>query len=263
MSQPAPNTTSSSSAVADRVVIVTGAARGLGRDYARFLAADGAKVALADVQTDAVEAAVAELIADQPGAEVLAVTVDVTDPGSTVAMADSVLKRWGTIDILINNAGIWGDLEAAPLSSTTPEYFDLVIDVNLRGPLLCTQAVLAPMRDQGWGRIINISSMGAYMPSGVYGVSKLGLNQMTFTLATELGPDGITVNAVAPGPIDNEATRSQVPSAGIEKMIKGTALKRMGTSLDLYGMIQYLAGTQADWVTGQTFLVNGGYNSRL
>lgn len=258
-----PPTTNQPSTVADRVVVVTGAARGLGRDYARFLAADGAKVALADVQGDAAADAAAQLGADQSGAHVLGVTVDVTDPDSTAAMADAVLERWGRIDILINNAGIWGDLEAAPLSATDPEYFDLVLGVNLRGPLLCTQAVLEPMRDRGWGRIINISSMGAYMPSGVYGVSKLALNQMTFTLATELGPDGITVNAVAPGPIDNEATRRQVPDAGIDKMISGTAMKRMGTSLDLYGMIQYLAGTQADWVTGQTFLVNGGYNSRL
>lgn len=249
--------------VTDRVVVVTGAARGLGRDYAHMLAAEGAKVALADVQADVLEASVADLRAELPGAEVLAVTVDVTDPASTAAMAATVLDEWGTVDVLVNNAGIWGDLRPAPLSATEPDYFDLVIGVNLRGPLLCTQAVLGPMRDQGWGRIINISSMGAYMPSGVYGVSKLALNQMTFTLATELGSSGITVNAVAPGPIDNPATRSQVPDPGIEKMISGTAMKRMGTASDLYGMIRYLISRDADWVTGQTFLVNGGYNSRL
>ncbi len=249
--------------VAGRAVIVTGAARGLGRDYARLLAADGAKVALADVQGDAVAAAAEELRADQPDAEVLDVEVDVTDPASTTAMAAAVVERWGTVDVLVNNAGIWGDLEPAPLSATDPDYFDRVLAVNLRGPLLCAQAVVEPMRAQGWGRVVNISSMGAYMPSGVYGVSKLALNQMTYTLATELGPHGITVNAVAPGPIDNEATRRQVPEAGIEKMINGTAVKRMGTARDLYGMIRYLASTEADWVTGQTFLVNGGYNSRL
>jgi 3-oxoacyl-[acyl-carrier protein] reductase len=252
-----------SDSLAGRAVIVTGAARGLGRDYARLLAADGAKVAIADVRADAVSASADELVRDVPGADVMAITVDVTSPASTAAMAADVLARWGSIDVLINNAGIWGDLEPAPLWATDPDYFDRVIAVNLRGPLLCAQAVVASMREQGWGRIINISSMGAYMPSGVYGVSKLGLNQLTFTLATELGPDGITVNAVAPGPIDNEATRSQVPEAGIAKMIAGTAMKRMGTSTDLYGMIRYLASPAADWVTGQTFLVNGGYNSRL
>ena len=249
--------------VEGRVVIVTGAARGLGRDYARMFASDGAKVALADVNAEAVTNAANELSADLPGAETLGITVDVTDADSIAAMVAAVVAKWGTIDVLVNNAGIWGDLEPAPLSATKPSYFDLVLAVNLRGPLLCTQAVLDPMRKQGWGRIINISSMGAYMPSGVYGVSKLGLNQMTYALATELGPAGITVNAVAPGPIDNEATRGQVPEAGIQKMIGGTAMKRMGTSQDLYGMIRYLATTDADWVTGQTFLVNGGYNSRL
>lgn len=252
----------SPNSVQGRVVIVTGAARGLGRDYARMFARDGAKVALADVNSEAVTAAAREIASDVPGCDALGLTVDVTDEASIGAMVAAVVDKWGTVDVLVNNAGIWGDLEPAPLSATKASYFDLVLSVNLRGPLLCTQAVLEPMRKQGWGRIINISSMGAYMPSGVYGVSKLGLNQMTYALATELGSAGITVNAVAPGPIDNEATRGQLPEAVIQKMIAGTALKRMGTSTDLYGMIRYLASTEADWVTGQTFLINGGYNSR-
>jgi len=228
-----------------------------------MFARDGAKVALADVNSDAVSAAGRDLAAEVPGCDVVAVTVDVTDAESIGAMVAGVVEKWGTVDVLVNNAGIWGDLEPAPLSATKPSYFDFVMSVNLRGPLLCTQAVLEPMKKQGWGRIINISSMGAYMPSGVYGVSKLGLNQMTYTMATELGSSGITVNAVAPGPIDNEATRGQLPEAAFQKMIAGTAMKRMGTSQDLYGMIRYLATTEADWVTGQTFSVNGGYNSRL
>ena len=135
--------------------------------------------------------------------------------------------------------------------------------VTLRGPLLCAQSVVEPMRARRWGLIINISSMGAYMPSGVYGVSKLGLNQLTYALAVELGTDGITVNAVAPGPIDNAATRSQLPESAIEKMRSGTAVKRMGTADDLFGMLRYLSGTGADWVTGQTFMVNGGFSSRM
>ena len=249
--------------VAGRTVIVTGAARGLGRDYAGMFAADGASVLLADLDDSSVRATAESISETVPGARVASVAADVTDPSQTVAMAGAALDAFGRIDVLVNNAGIWGDLERSPLLETTPDYWDLVVAVNLRGPLLCTQAVVGAMRQAGWGRIINISSMGAYMPAGVYGVTKLGLNQLTFALATELGPSGITVNAVAPGPIDNEATRSQVPPQGITKMTEGTALKRMGTATDLYGMIRFLATEEAGWITGQTFGVNGGFSSRL
>ena len=259
----APGPEGSAGSVAGRTVIVTGAARGLGRDYARMFASEGAAVVLADVDAVSVDTVAKEISGALPDARVASVAVDVTDPAQTKDMATAALGAFGRIDVLVNNAGIWGDLVPSPLTQTSPDYWDLVMAVNLRGPLLCAQAVIGAMQQAGWGRIINISSMGAYMPAGVYGVSKLGLNQLTFALATELGPSGITVNAVAPGPIDNEATRSQVPPKGIQKMIDGTALKRMGTAADLFGMIRFLATEEAGWITGQTFLVNGGFNSRL
>ena len=253
----------SGGSVAGRAVIVTGAARGLGHEYARMFAAEGSAVVLADLDASSVKDAAAAVSDAVPDARVTSVAADVTDPAQTEAMAAAAIDAFGRIDVLVNNAGIWGDLVPAPLMETSPDYWDLVMAVNLRGPLLCAQAVVGTMREAGWGRIINISSMGAYMPAGVYGVSKLGLNQLTFALATELGPSGVTVNAVAPGPIDNEATRSQVPPKGIQKMIDGTALKRMGTAVDIFGMIRFLATEEAGWITGQTFLVNGGFNSRL
>jgi NAD(P)-dependent dehydrogenase (short-subunit alcohol dehydrogenase family) len=135
--------------------------------------------------------------------------------------------------------------------------------VNVRGPLLCSRAVAPTMVSQGRGRIINISSIGAYMVSGVYGVSKLALNQLTFALAKELGTAGVTVNAVAPGPIDNEASRKQVPDAAMDRLRDGTMVKRLGDADDIYGMIAYLASDDAAWVTGQTYMVNGGFSSRL
>ncbi len=245
-----------------RVVIVTGAARGLGREYASFFATEGASVVVADIAADAATATAADIALTTKG-RLIAVGVDVADPTSTVALAERTVAELGRVDVLVNNAGIWGDLERMSLIDTPDAYWDTVMGVNVKGALLCTQAVAPTMRRQRSGRIINISSMGAYMPSGVYGVSKLALNQLTYALASELGPDGITVNAVAPGAIDNEATQRQVPPAGMEKMIAGTFMKRAGTASDVFGMIRYLASDAAAWVTGQTFLVNGGFNTRL
>ena len=165
--------------------------------------------------------------------------------------------------MLVNNAGIWGDYEVRPLLDVEPDYWDFVMGVNVRGPLLCSRAVAPTMVSQGRGRIINISSIGAYMVSGVYGVSKLALNQLTFALAKELGTAGVTVNAVAPGPIDNEASRKQVPDAAMDRLRDGTMVKRLGDADDIYGMIAYLASDDAAWVTGQTYMVNGGFSSRL
>jgi 3-oxoacyl-[acyl-carrier protein] reductase len=244
-----------------KVAIVTGAARGLGRDYARRFAADGAAVVVADVLGDDAATTASDLRAQ--GHEALSITVDVSEEESTRAMADRVIEQFGRIDILLNNAGVWGDYERAALPDVDMAYWDFVLAVNLKGPLLCSRAVLPSMRAQQWGRIVNISSIGAHMASGVYGVSKLALNQLTFALAHDVGADGITVNAIAPGTIDNEATQRQVAAAPLQGLVAKNAVKRAGTSDDLYGMIRYLVSEEAQWVTGQTILVNGGFSSRF
>ena len=244
----------------DQVVIVTGAARGLGRRYAERFAEEGAKVVVADLRDD-VDIAAKEIT--DAGGTAIAVQVDVNDVAATQQMADDAVAAFGRIDVLVNNAGIWGDYEVKPLLTVEPEDWDFVMGVNVRGPLLCTRAVAPTMVAQGRGRIINISSIGAYMVSGVYGVSKLALNQLTYALAKELGPSGVTVNAVAPGPIDNEASRKQVPDAAMDRLRDGTFVKRLGDADDIYGMVAFLASDDAAWVTGQTHLVNGGFNARF
>jgi 3-oxoacyl-[acyl-carrier protein] reductase len=242
-----------------KVAIVTGSARGLGRDYARMFAADGALVVVADILAEQAEETAREICGGNGNA--VAVQLDVTDLKSANAMADKAVEAFGRIDILVNNAGIWGDLQNKPCLQTDPDYWDLVLAVNLKGPLLCAQAVVPHMKTNNWGRIVNISSMGAIMRGGAYGASKLALNHLTYSLAHEVGSFGITVNGVGPGATYNEATQNQVPEASFNAMIKQQPIKRAGTGADQYGAIKYLCSDDASWVTGQTILVNGGFNT--
>jgi 3-oxoacyl-[acyl-carrier protein] reductase len=242
-----------------KVAIVTGSARGLGRDYARMFAKDGALVVVADILAEQAEETAREI--NDGNGKAIAARLDVTDLKSANAMADKAVEAFGKIDILVNNAGIWGDLQSKPCLKTDPDYWDLVLAVNLKGPLLCAQAVVPHMKTNNWGRIVNISSMGAIMRGGAYGASKLALNHLTYSLAHEVGAFGITVNGVGPGATLNEATRSQVPEAAFNAMIQQQPIKRPGTGDDQYGAIKYLCSDDAAWVTGQTIYVNGGFNT--
>lgn len=242
-----------------RVAVITGAGRGLGLDYAKRFAADGVAVALADVDLDGAKRGADEIV--KTGARALAVQCDVTDLASCEAMTERVSNEFGSLDILVNNAAIWGDLEAGDILDTDPEYWDFVMGVNLKGALLCTRAVVPTMRKQGRGRVINISSIGSRMAGGVYSVSKLALNQLTFSTAASVSDDGITVNGVAPGPIYNEATQRQVQEEHFDRLVGQLMIKRAGTGNDMYGAIRWLASDDAEWVTGQTIYVNGGFLS--
>lgn len=243
-----------------KAVIVTGSGRGLGQEYAQMFAAEGAQVVIADVNRATAEAAAAAIC--DGGGTAIAVEVDVTDKASVDAMVVAAVAAFGGVHVLVNNAAIWGDLERAKLIEIDPAYWDFVMAVNLKGPLLCSAAVVPQMREQGWGRIVNISSIGAWRPSGVYGVSKLGLSHLTHAMAAEVGEFGVTVNAVAPGTINNEATQRQVPSPVIDRLVGQASVKRPGTAADLFGMIRYLCSDDAAWVSGQTFAVDGGMTFR-
>jgi len=245
-----------------RIAVVTGAAQGIGRDYALALAEDGAAVVVADIKTDGAGSTV-ELI-ERAGGTAMAVAVDVSDPQSTAAMAEAVRQRFGAAHILVNNAAIYESYKSTPLLGTDVGYWRQVMAVNLEGPLLCAQALAPLMIEAGWGRIVNQSSVAAYMGRGnLYAISKLALIGLTQGLARELGQHGITVNAIAPGTILTAATEAVVAPALIDELRSRSAIPRKAGPGELVGTLRYLVGDGAEWVTGQTILVDGGTIARL
>ncbi|MBF6436659.1 SDR family oxidoreductase [Nocardia cyriacigeorgica] len=236
--------------------IVTGAARGIGAAYAQALAAEGANVVVADRNTE-LGTAVAEKIVADGGSAVFA-EVDVSDPESATALADFTVEKFGGIDHLVNNAAIYGDMKLDLLLTVPWDYYQRFMNVNLNGALIMTRAVWQHMAARGGGSIVNQSSTAAWVYSGFYGLAKVGINGLTQQLAFELGGSKIRINAIAPGPIDTEATKTVTPGVIVEDMIKRLPLKRMGTPEDLVGACLYLLSDEASWVTGQIFNVDGG-----
>jgi NAD(P)-dependent dehydrogenase (short-subunit alcohol dehydrogenase family) len=247
----------------DKVAVITGGAGGIGVVYAEALAEAGASVVLADVNLDAATATAASLSAK--GHQVVGVAVDVRSAESAAGMARAAVDAFGGIDILVNNAAIMVDLPPYGLGDIPVDEWDRVIDVNFRGPLLCTQAVLPAMEARGGGRIVNGLSAGAFMPGGIYGVSKFALHGLTVNLASELGGRGINVNAIAPGLVDNESGYVALPKdSPFRDMIAATIPgKPSGPPEDLVGALLLLTSKAGDWITGQTILIDGGWITRL
>lgn len=239
-----------------KAAIVTGAAGGIGEAYAEALVAEGASVVVADLDTDGAGRVAHRLAAS--GAAATAVTVDVSDPDSTRAMAEACVDRYGGIDFLVNNAAIYGGMKLDLLLSVDWDYYRRFMAVNMDGALLCTRACWEPMAAGGGGAIVNQSSTAAWLYAGFYGLAKVGVNGLTQQLAHELGGSNIRVNAIAPGPIDTEATRRVVPESMVKDLVKGLALKRQGTPQDLVGMCLFLLSDDAAWITGHIFNVDGG-----
>jgi len=242
-----------------RVAIVTGAGQGIGRVFAKALAASGATAVLAEIN-EAKAANVAKEIIDA-GGKALAVTTDVADEASIKEMAQVVEDQCGGIDILVNNAGIFSTLEMRPFDQIPVEEWERVLRVNLTGPFLCARAVLPAMRKKKRGRIINIASGAVRLgrPNYLhYIATKSALAGMSLSMARELGPDNITVNAIAPGLVLVEATQ-YVPEARHKHYIDQRAIHREQLPDDVSGAAVYILSDLARFVTGQVLAVNGGF----
>ena len=249
--------------LSDKVAVITGGAGGIGVVYADALAQAGASVVVADLNGQAAEQTATKLT--DKGLRAVSAQVDVSSAESTLAMAASAVDAFGGVDILINNAAIMTDLPPYGLSNIPVPEWDRVFNVNLRGPLLCTQAVLESMTARGGGRIVNGLSAGAFMAGGIYGVSKYALHSLTANLAMELGSRGINVNAIAPGLVDNESGYVSLPKDSpfrdaIAATIPG---KKSGPPEDLVGTLLLLCSKAGEWINGQTISVDGGWVMRL
>ena len=245
-----------------RVAILTGGAKGIGRHYARALAAEGGRLMIADI-ADGKDLA-GGLARDHGANSVESAITDVGDEGAVKALVAKTMERFGKIDILINNAALFAPLHEQKCTDIEVEVWDRVMAINLRGPFLLVKHVAPHMSAQGYGKIINIGSGTAYR--GIpwmlhYVTSKGGIMAMTRALSRELGEHGIRVNTLAPGFTMSETVIAENPShveTARARAVAARAIKRDELPLDLLGALVFLASADSDFITGQTIAVDGG-----
>ncbi len=240
----------------DCVAIITGAGKGLGKSIAEEFYKEGALLSLFDIQYDLVENLAKKL--DSSGERIMAIEADVTDEMMIKDSVSKVFNKFGKIDILVNNAGI--SLHK-PIKEMSVEVFNQVINTNLNGTFICSKSVIPYMEKQKRGKIVNIASIGGRTGRpgvGVnYAASKAGVIGLTQTLARELGPSGIYVNSICPGPILTEQTK-QYSADVFASWNAGRAVKKDGLPQDVADAAVFLSSNKSDWITGATLDVNGG-----
>lgn len=242
----------------NKVAIITGGAQGIGAAYARAFAAEGAKVVIADVAP--ADALVSEITAT--GGTAIATRTDVTDEAACADMAAQTLGAFGRIDILVNNAALWVRVGHKPIMEISKTEWDNVLDVNINGMFLCTRAVIPQMTEQGYGKIVNISS-GRALKGHInllhYDTSKGAVISFTRSVARELGDAGIRANTIAPGGIMTENVVEQEDVRGLIALGTATrAIKREQIPEDVVGACVFLASEESDFITGQVLTVDGG-----
>ncbi|MFC3570817.1 SDR family NAD(P)-dependent oxidoreductase [Paracoccus sp. TOH] len=237
--------------------VITGAAskRGLGKATARLFADHGATVAILDLDEAAAKQAAADL-----GPQHLGMACNVTDLQGVQQVIDRLIEEWGRIDILVNNAGITQPLKIMDIA---PQNYDAVLDVNLRGTLYCSQAVIPHMRARKQGRIVNLSSVSAQRGGGIFGgphysAAKAGVLGLTKAMARELAPDNVRVNAICPGFIATDITGGLLTPEMLDSIKAGIPMGRPGTAEDVAGCALFLASDLSAYVTGSEVDVNGG-----
>jgi len=243
----------------NKIAIVTGAAQGIGREIAFGLSWEGASVVVADIDLPAAEACVRSLVAE--GGKGWACQVDISDPVQVNRMVESVVERFGRIDVLVNNAGIG---HAKPVLETTLEEWNQVLAVNLTGQFLCAQAVARAMLAQGGGRIVNVASIsGERGGSGraAYGAAKAGVILLTKVMAAELADKGIAVNAISPGPTETEQVRQVHDAATRNAYRRLLPMKRYAAPREIAQAALFLASDEASFVCGHVLNVDGGFGA--
>lgn len=246
-----------------KVAIVTGAGDpdGIGASLARALGQAGACVMIADINEAGVQS-VAGLLTDE-GLRVAATTVDIADQASVAAMVAATTARFGGVDILVNNAALVAELtRGIDLIDCPVDEWQRVLNVNISGPLNCARAAIPEMRKRGGGKIVNMSSGGAFRPLTAYSVSKYAIVNMTAILADQHMKDGINVNAIAPGMVESSAGLIAMPP-GSQARERFSATLRPGAPSDLNGALLLLTSSAGEWITGQTLNVDGGWIKRL
>jgi 3-oxoacyl-[acyl-carrier protein] reductase len=241
----------------NKVAVITGSGRGIGREMARLFAAEGARVAVADVNEDTARRTAGEVTA--AGGEALAAGTDITVPAQVEALVRAVLGRWGRLDVLVNNAGVGLN---RPCLETTPEEWDYVLRTNLTGTFLCAQAAARVMVRQGGGRIVNVASISGQRGGqgrAAYGSAKAGVILLTKVMAVELAPQGVAVNAIAPGPVDTDQSRHNHTPATRRAYHDRIPQRRYGEHREIAAAALFLASDEASFVNGAVLNVDGGF----